>query len=222
METIMELDDFKSAWQTLDQHLQRSNAINLQLFRERRLDKIQSSLRPLVWGLILQLLFGVGFVLLAAMLWMTPPHALPVIAAGVIVHAYGIVCIVMAGITLGQIHGIDYAMPVLEIQKQLAKVRRTYILGGMIVGLPWWFLWVPVLMVLLGLAGVNLYSHAPSVILIGSGVGAAGLLATWWFHRWSRSPDRPRLARAMDAAVTGRSLRRAQAQLEELKRFEQE
>lgn len=218
----MELDDFKSAWQSLDQRLQRSNAINLQQFRDRRLDKMQSSLRPLFWGLIVQMLFGVGFVLLAAMLWMTQPHALTVIAAGVIVHAYGVVCIVMAGITLGRIRNIDYAMPVLEIQKHLARIRRIYILGGMIVGLPWWFLWVPILTVLLALVGVNLYTHAPSVIWIGLGIGAAGLLATWWLHRWSRSPNRPRLARAMDTAVTGRSLSRAQAQLDELKRFEQE
>ena len=218
----MELDDFKSAWHTLDQRLQRSNAISFQQFRDRRLNKMQSSLRPLFWGLIMQMLFGLGFVLLAAMLWMTKPDALSVIAAGIFVHAYGIVCIVMAGITLGKIRQLDYALPVLQIQTHLARIRRIYIIGGMIVGLPWWFMWVPMLMVLVGLSGVNLYAHAPSMIWIGLAVGAAGLLATWWFHHWSRSSNRPRLARAMQAAVTGRSLSRAQAQLEELKRFEQE
>lgn len=51
-------------------------------------------------------------------------------------------------------------------------------------------------------------------------LGAAGLLATLWFHRWSRSPDRPRLAKAMRESVIGSSLLRAQARLDEIERFE--
>lgn len=110
----------------------------------------------------------------------------------------------------------------LEIQRQIARVRRGYIVSGMVAGLPWWFLWVPVLMVLSALAGVDLQARAASTVWAGLAIGAAGLLGTAWFHRWSRCPARPRLAKAMDDAVTGRSLRRAQAQIDELRRFEQE
>jgi hypothetical protein len=92
----------------------------------------------------------------------------------------------------------------------------------MVAGLPWWFLWVPILMVLAALVGVDLAARAPGLVWGGMAVGAAGLLGTWCLHRWSRRPGQARLAGAVDDAVTGRSLRRAQAQLDELRRFEQE
>lgn len=218
----MELDELKTAWQTLDRRLARDSAINLQLHRDHRLDRMRSSLRPLFWGQVVQVLFGIGFVVLAALLWSSQPTDAAVITAGVTVHAYGIACILVAGIVLGGLARIDHAAPVLKIQQRIARVRRGYIISGMVAGLPWWFLWVPLLIVLSALGGVDLYARAPSMVWMGLAIGAAGLLATAWFHRWSRRPARPRLARAMDDAVTGRSLRRAQTQLDELRRFEQE
>ena len=49
----MELDDFKSAWQTLDRRLQLDNTLKLHALRERSLDKARDSLRPLFWGCLL-------------------------------------------------------------------------------------------------------------------------------------------------------------------------
>ncbi|MEO5595674.1 MAG: serine/threonine protein kinase [Lysobacteraceae bacterium] len=218
----MEFDDFKSAWQALDTRLQLDNTLNLELLRERRLDKTRSSLRPLFVGQLVQMLFGLGFILMAALLWSTKPDAPSVIVAGVIVHAYGVACIILAGIVLGGLGKLDYTAPVLEIQTRLARVRRAYILSGMVAGLPWWFMWVPILAVVCALGGVNLYANAPSLIWIGYGIGVAGLLATAWFHRCSRSAARPKLAKFMNDSVTGNSLRRAQSHIDELKRFELE
>jgi len=192
------------------------------LIRQGKLDRMKSGLRPLFWGQIVQMPWGLAFIAMAALLWSQKPEAAPVIVAGVIVHAYGVACIILAGITLGQMVRIDYSAPVLDIQKQLAKVRRSYIVSGMVAGLPWWFMWLPVLMVLLALAGVDLYARAPSLVGIGALVGVVGLLATWWFHHWSRHPSRPRLARAMEDSITGGSLRKAKAQLDELMQFERE
>ena len=222
MDIIMELDDLKSAWNTLDERLQRQHALQLHLLRQAGTAKMKSGLRPLFWGQIVQILFGLLFVLLAAKFWGTQPTLPHLIAAGVVVHAYGVATIVVAGITLGLMRGIDYTAPVLAIQKQLARLRVHYIRSGMIAGLPWWFMWVPLLMVLSGLAGVDLYARAPSMVWIGLGIGATGLLATFWFHRWSRHPRRAALGERLDDAAAGGSLRRARAHLEELARFEQE
>jgi len=218
----MELDDFKSAWKALDRRLERDSAIQLQLLRDRSLDRARTSLRPLYIGQIVQILWGLGFIVLAAMLWSTGPAAVSVIAAGVVVHAYGVISIIAAGLVLAGLSRIDYAAPVLEIQKRLARVRRAYIGSGIVAGLSWWLLWVPLLMVLLGLVGVDLYVRTPATVWCGLGIGAFGLLATAWFHRWSRHPSRSRMARTMDDAFTGSSLRKAQAQLDELQRFERE
>ena len=223
----MELDDLKAAWRSLDRRFDRHSAIGLLLLKDDRTRRMRSSLRPLFWGQVVQTIFGIPFIGLAALLWIQGGQSadgLPwtTIVAGIVVQLYGIATIAMAGQTLHRIGEIDYAQPIVEIQKRLATLRRTYIVNGMLAGLPWWFLWVPLLMVLSGLGGTDLYARAPGTVWIGLGVGAAGLLGTAWLHRWSRRPARPRLAKFMDDSVTGASLRRAQAQIDEVARFEAE
>ena len=223
----MELDELKQAWQSLDRRLERHNTLNLQLLKDDRTRRMRSSLRPLFCGQLFQIAFGLVLVLLASALWMragSMHSGLPwrVVLAGVLVQVFGIATIALAGCTLGLIRTIDYAAPVLAIQKQLSKLRRFYIISGLVVGLPWWFMWVPVLMVLVGVGGVDLHARAPSVTWIGMGLGVAGLLATWGFHRWSRSTRRPGLASAMEDSMTGGSLRNARRIADEITRFENE
>ena len=64
MDTTMELDDFKSAWQALDARLARHDRLQLELLREHRLHQARRNLRPLHVGLLLQLLLGIGLVAL--------------------------------------------------------------------------------------------------------------------------------------------------------------
>jgi hypothetical protein len=222
MDTTMELDDFKSAWQAIDRRLELDNRLKLRDLHERTVHKARGSLRPLFWGQVAQILFGIPFILLAALLWSTKPTHASSIVAGVLVHAYGVLTIIGAGVVLGQIGKIDHAMPVLDIQKRLLRARSLYIRSGMVAGLPWWFLWIAILQVLAGLGDVDLLATAPSLVWSGYGIGIAGLLATGWFHRWARHPERAEFGRKMDDSLTGGSLRKALAQLEELKRFEQE
>ena len=223
MDITMELDDFKSAWQTLDRRLQLNNTLKLHELRERSLAKTRSSLRPIYWGQIAQiLLIGVPAILLASALWMSKPAFASVILAGVALHAYGVLTIIAAGVVLGQLGKIDPAAPVVEIQRQLARTRTLYVRSGMICGLPWWFLWVPILMVLAGLGDVDLLQRAPLMVWGGVGMGVLGLMLTFQFHRWVRKPQRAHFGRVMDDSLTGSSLREAIAQLQEIDRFEQE
>ena len=218
----METHELKAAWQAIDKRFERENRLTWQLLRDQRLDKVRSSLWPLIMGQCLQMLFGIVFILLAVLLWNTSAKPVATMIAGIVVHAYGVIVIITAGVVLGKLRSVDYAAPVLAIQKQLAQVRRYYVISGMIAGLPWWFMWVPVLMVLIGLTGVDLYAHTPGTVWSGIAVGAIGLLSTALFHRWSRSSKRPKLARYMEDSVTGSSLRKAQLQLSELQRFEED
>ncbi|MFT4196950.1 MAG: serine/threonine protein kinase [Pseudoxanthomonas sp.] len=224
----MDNDTMHLAWQALGRQLERHNALQLQALRERKLGKARTSLWPLALGQLAQIvLLGVPFITLAGLLWHhlgQPGTTAPwtTVLAGITMQAYGVAATALAGATLGRILAMDYAAPVLEIQKRLAALRRLYVVNGMVAGLPWWFLWVPVLMTLSGLANVDLYARAPSMVWIGLGVGAAGLLATAWFHRWSRSPRRPRLARALEDSLSGGSLRRARGFVDELAQFERD
>lgn len=219
----MELDDLKQAWHALDARLEQQNALGLQLLTDRKLDKARRQLRPLWWGQVAQMLFGVLCVLLGATCWNLHADQTPLLVAGIVVHVYGIATIIAGGITLGLIGRIDYAAPVVHIQKQLARLRRFYVASGAAVGLAWWVLWVPFLMVLAGLdRDADGQTWLQPWVYASLVIGVAGLLATAWFHRWSRLPGRPRLAKAMDDSVTGRSLRKAQARLDEIARFERD
>ena len=216
----MELDEMKLAWQGLDRRLEQQHALNLQLFRDGRMDKLQRGLRPLRWGQALQMMIGVLGLLVLAPIWTSHWRDPAVLISGVVMHVYCVGLIVVGGIVEGQISQIDYAAPVLTIQRRLLKLRRTYAVGGaMAVGLPWWFLTAPLLVVLTGGAVMH---NAPSVVWINLAIGAIGLPATWWFHRWSRRPERAELGRKLDASMSGASIRRAQSALTEIARFEQE
>ena len=42
METPMELDDFKQAWQTLDRRLEQQNTLSLRLYADGKLEKARA------------------------------------------------------------------------------------------------------------------------------------------------------------------------------------
>ena len=93
----MELDDFKLAWQTLDQRLQQQNAVGLQLLRERGLDNARKHLRPLWWGQVAQMLLGLLCVLLGATCWNQLSDQPPILVAGIVMHAYGAATLIAGG-----------------------------------------------------------------------------------------------------------------------------
>lgn len=219
----MELDDLKQAWQTIDRRLQQQNALNMQLLRDQRIDKLKSSLRPLFWGQLIQMLFGIATIIAGVWLWDTFASITLVFVCGLVLHLYGIVTTAAAGIVIGQIAGIDRSLPVLKIQQRLARLRRTCVVSGMVVGLPWWLLWMLPLVVIAALQGqAQGDASLPLWLWINVAVGVAGLLGTWAFHRWSRHPTRAALGKKIDDAAAGGSLRRAQAELEALEHFELE
>lgn len=219
----MELDDLKQAWQELDRKLERQHAMDLLRFREERGRRLKSGLWPLVVGQGLQMLIGLAVLLLGVDFWTSHREVAHLFVFGLTLHVYGVALIACGGMVQAMIAGVDYSAPVLDIQKRLARLRKFYVRTGMVVGLAWWLIWMPFMaVVFMVLFGADMYLNAPSVFVIGGAIGIVGLLATWWFHRWSRHPSRPRLAKAMEDSVTGRSLRRAQAIAEEIARFERD
>src|SRR4051794_35104951 len=126
MEMAMEIDELKSAWQTLDRHLQQQSALDVHFFRERKLDKVSKGMRRLYWGKIVQILFGdalIYFGIMCTMRYLTAPHLL---ACSVFMLAYGVMIVVFGGVMLGRISRIDYSAPVLEIQKRVGALQRAH------------------------------------------------------------------------------------------------
>jgi hypothetical protein len=222
-EYAMELDDLKDVWKRMDRRLQQQHDIQMQQHREKKLERVQRSLRPLVWGQRLQILFGIVMIVLGVSAWRNEMGSIALIVAGITLHAYGVVTLIAGAILLGQLRRIDHAAPVLAIQKQLAHLRRLYVIGGMTVGLAWWLLWVPFVMAFFHwLVGVDIHNHMKPMIYGGLVFGVLGIMATGWFHRWARRPERAALGKAWDDSLTGASLRKAGAVVDELAQFERE
>lgn len=216
----MELDEMKLAWQAVGVHLERQHAFNMQMFRDRGAEKLRRGLRPLVWGQAIQMVVGALGLLVLAPIWTAHWRDPAVLLSGVVVHLYCIGLIVIGGLVQSNIARIDYGAPVVAIQRHLLQLRRTYAVGGALaVGLPWWFLAAPLLVVL---SRGTIMTTAPSVIWIQLAIGAIGLLATFWFHHWAHRPHRSDFARKLDDSAAGGAIRRAQAALDELARFERE
>jgi serine/threonine-protein kinase len=217
----MELDDLKATFQDLNARLDRQNALNLSLLRENRQEKARHGLRPLAWGQALQMAAGALLVLGSASFWWNHRDVPHLLATGLLFHAYGL-ALILCGVRMQVLlHRVDFGAPVVEIQKQLARLRRFYVVGGLWIGLPWWLLWMPFMaMVFMGLFGVDMYVNAPQMVGINLAVGLTGLLLTWLFHRWAQG--RPSLARKLSDSIAGTSLTRVQGLLDEISRFERE
>src|SRR5271168_5514336 len=182
----MELDELKSTWQALEKALERGNQLSVAMLRQQKLDAVHKHLRLLKLNQAFQIFLGVLFIVLAGLLWSTKPTAISVILGGIIVQSYGVGCVMTAGMVFASLSRIDYAAPVLEVQGGLAHVRRAYGICVLVAGLSWWFLWIPLLMLLAGLAHINLYAHAPSVIWIGMATGIVGLLGMYWVYLYAQ------------------------------------
>lgn len=221
MEHTMELDELKSAWQTLGRQLEQQNALHLHELRLRRATHARRRLWPLAAGQALQMLIGAAGLLFLLPFWTGPAWSgLSWLSlCGLVMHVYCIGLIAFGGLMQARIARIDPSEPVLALQRRLATLRRDYLIGGMLIGLPWWFLTAPLLVVLTRGA---ILDTAPSVIWGQLAVGAVGLVATWRFHRWAHRPQRAAFGRRLDDGAAGGSIRRAQATLDELAQFERE
>lgn len=216
----MELDDLKHAWQTLEQRLDTQAALNLQTVKDSKLDKMRGGLRPLVFGQAIQIAIGALIALWGGGFWTEHLDASHLLIAGLLVHAAGISMIGFGTAIQVRIAHIDYSAPVLTIQRQLAQVRKLYVYGGLAAGLPWWLLWMPLLMVFLKETfDFDLYADVPSLIWFGSATGVAGLVATCLLLRWTGR--RAQWAQRLEDGAAGGSLRRARSMLDEIARFEE-
>jgi hypothetical protein len=216
----MEPDDLKAAWQALGQRLERQEEIQWQLLRDRKLDKVRSSLRPLFWGQALQAALGLCVLLLGVACW-TRNTAVPgLFATGIVLHVFGVLTIVMAGITMSLIASVDYAAPVLKIQKKFGLLRRFYAINANVCGLPWWIMWVLVVVGVAGLGKVDPTAGTPLWISASLALGVVGWVATmgvmrWQYRRRAASGQRETLDESP-------GIRRGRRLLDEIARFERE
>jgi hypothetical protein len=217
----MELDELKLAWQTLDRRLEKQNDLSLQQFREGRLDRLRSGLRPLVVGQILQIVAGAIVSLLFGSFWFDHREVPHLLLYGLVVHAYSLLFIVSGARTLNLVRRLDYAAPVLVIQRQLAELRDWRVrVEGPLFAITGCIAWIPFTLIVLDLGGADVWLHAPSVVYSFIASGVLCLLIFFGLLRRARQPGHGRRARWLADSAIGAGIRRAQAQLDEIARFE--
>ncbi|MCP1374461.1 hypothetical protein [Dyella lutea] len=221
----MELDEMKQAWQVLDQRLARQQTLSLQLYRDSGMERVQRRLRPLAWGLVFQLPLGIALMLWGISFWSGHRGDVRSIACGVAMQVFGTLAVIVAARTLALVQGIDYAAPVLDIQRRIADLRAWRVkveapvfavLGSMI--------WIPALLMLAQYAGdragVSLWDHVRpgfvtwlvlSAVISLAVVGVAYLVLR-----------RLGLLRWLANQAAGQAVQRAEAELDAVIRFERE
>ncbi|ATD68247.1 serine/threonine protein kinase [Luteimonas chenhongjianii] len=220
-DTAMEHDDLKAAWQSLEARISRSDALQLAVLRETRLGRARSHLRFFKLGHWLQCLLGLGLVALGVMCWTRNPDIAGLLAAGIAVHAFGVINIIGAISALVLAARVDYSAPVLQIQRRLATLLRAYALNSAICGLPWWIMWLPVVVAVAGLDRIQPGAGTPSWIVWSLAISAAGLIATGiyairHYRRILGAPDAE--TRACGDGADG--IRRSRRMLAEIAEFE--
>ncbi len=215
----MELDDLKSAWQALDARLARHDRLQLELLQERRMDRARRNLRPLLVGMALQALLGIGLVVLGVACWKQNLDVPGLLVAGIALHAFGIMHVALAGMVAGLASTLVYGAPVLAIQKRLRLLLRLQLLNSNACGAPWWIMWVVVVIGFAGLSPAQAGDGTPAWIWISLAIGAVGTIATWvWSARATRKPGN--LRDRVDDGADG--IRRNLELLDDLEAFERE
>lgn len=204
----MEMHDLQQAWNQLDERVREQQDVLLRLERRTVLTGIRARLRVLALGPVVQLAIGVLIALWAGGYWTAHLDQAHLVVCGVAIHLYGLGLAIAAGLQLAALLRVDYHAPVLEVQRRLLALRRVRIAGERVMLIAGFVAWLPLLIVALRGAGLDLWLAHPGNVLANLAV-ALGLAALvgGLVHRFRARFEH-------DAA--GRRLREAEAELAEL------
>ena len=220
----MELEDLKSAWEQMERRVDVAETTLREFRQERAVGTAHRLLMHVTAGQTVQAALSVASIVLVAPFWVEHRHTPHLLIAGLSLHLYfvGMICAcAMQIILLGQIY---YTESVVTCQQRTLKLQRLRILLGLALGLPWWILWVPAMMVgAQRFVGIDLYRASPGWIQLSLAVGLVGIVASILVARLlDANPFKRGAARSLVDALSGRSLARALRQFEEIRRFERE
>jgi hypothetical protein len=216
----MELDDMKAAWALVNRQLEQQQALNLRMFKASTLDRAGKTLRPLWWGQVLQIIAGGYFMLTFAPYWVAHLGVAHLMVYGLVMHAYGLMLVLTAARNLYLQSQLDNVAPVLEIQRRLAALRNWRLREALLYGVTGCFVWIPFILLLLQKVGADVWVTAPSVVWWNIAASMACVAVLYCIVRVSRQPGRERLKAWLDNSVVGRSVRKTEALVDEIERFE--
>lgn len=220
----MELEELKSAWEQMERRVDVAETTIREFRQERAVATSRRLLMHVTAGQTVQTALSVASIALVAPFWVEHRQTPHLLIAGLSLHLYfvGMICAcAMQILLLGQIYHTE---SVVSCQQKTLKLQRLRVLSGLALGLPWWILWVPTMMVgAQRFAGIDLYRASPGWMQLSLAAGLVGIVASILVARLlDANPFKAGTARSVVDALSGRSLTHALRKLEEINRFEQE
>jgi hypothetical protein len=220
----MELDEMKQAWLTLNKQMAWQQSLNWQIFRSNQAERLRRGVRPLVWAQSMQIVLGIAIALWGISFWSTHRHIWQAMACGICMQAFGTLAIIFPARVLSLVHAIDYAAPVLDIQRRVAQLRAWRVkveapvfavLGSLI--------WIPAMLMLIQYGadrvGADLWGQMSDSMLWLLLSGAMSLTVVGLAYVLLR---RLGYRRRLEDSFAGNAVKRAESMLEEIARFERE
>lgn len=218
----MELDELKTSWQNLDRRLSRLNEINLALITDAQRRKARWRLLPVAAGAALNVAIGAWLIGVFARFWSSHLDAPSAVVSGIALHAASIGLVVVGVVQLVIVAHINFAQPVLAMQRHLALLETWEARSFRWSWLAAWLLMPAVLVATcMAVAGVDLWERAPGVVLINVAVAAGVALLSGVFHRLAQRPG-ARAGAWLERLLTNHSIQRAKSALAEIDRFARE
>lgn len=218
----MDIDELKARWQQTDAHLTESMRLNALLLRKLDLAKTATTHRKSRFGIAFEIAVNaVGLFLVgdfAADHIREPQFFVPAIALGL----YAVALLVASVRQLAAIDAIDYAEPVLTIQKKLASLWILRIRTTLAILLFGPLMWVPLLVVTArGLFGIDVYGAGTLWLAANLVFGLAVIPLAYWLARaYGKRLTALPAVRSLADQIAGFSLTRAMDSLESIRRFE--
>jgi hypothetical protein len=217
----MELDELKQQWKELDRKLDRSIALNLRLLTEKRIRSTRLRLVPTLLMQPVRIVIALAMTIFFARFWIANLGTWPLVISGVFLHALSIGLIIDAAVRTLLIVRINYASPVVTIQRYLALMRRWEIRSFK---WTWVAIWLaPPALLVVGTklsTTLNLWVVAPHVVIYTAIGGLVGVGLSYLFDLLARR--NPRLGAAMNSLYVGYTIAGAQASLDEIDEFARE
>jgi hypothetical protein len=230
------IDELKLAWRALERRLARQNELELAGLRRSRLLDVRRALRPLLAGQLAQALLGALMIVWFASFWVAHRDEPLLLALGALGQLWAAVLTALAVWEIAAFSRVDYAAPVLAIQKQIAELRRRRLRVQPFLVVSGCAMWLPVTLVVFaslggaqrwgeevpGMVAWFVWAQRPEIVVwLLANVVAVPVVA-FLALRWLRDPRRARLAERVDGELAGRSLLRADALIAEIAAFERE
>ncbi len=220
----MELAELEGLWKKRDEQLSASLTLNTRLLRETVLGKAETATRGLRRLLWLEIAFDAVGLLLVGSFLADHLREIRFAVPALFLHLGLIASLGSCVRQLVLLGEADYAAPIVEIQKRLAAVRvlRVRVWKWTLLLAP--LAWIPLLIVGLGLLGLDVYQILSLPYLAANGILGlvVVLLGLVVSRRTASRMDGSPLVQRLMRDLAGQSLARAESFVSSLERFEKD